>query len=629
MKNPIVSIVVLSLLRQEHTRRCIESVFVHTVIPFEMIVVDMGQSNAILDWLKRLDQTYQNLKVIYNDDNIGTTKGRNQGIVASTGKYLVFLDNDTEAVHGWLKPLIAEAEASNEVAACGSKIISPEDKVMFCSRFVKAEFDVDEKLLEIGLEFKEHFDAKSPQVNKQEEVLWYPSTCLLVKQSVFDTIGGFDENIFMCEEDKDICLRIRERNMKILYVPKSEVYHHHESDSKEYKRIRYNMPALINDVRYFKNKWKCGVFIRHSRTYLHQSGMTDSEIDRIKKFSFLNTILEEELKVKEIILTVTNRCNHLCEMCYYHEHLNKKISELTLDEYRKIAASLNNLDVLWISGGEPFVRDDLAEICNIFVDNTRVKNIFIPTNGSRPDRISITTKKILEQNRDVKLTVMFSLEGLHDEHDAIHGKKGAFKAVEESVKKLNLLRVRLLRQKRYFNILLNSVVTTENINCMIPLMRYVQKNLWVDSHFLSPMRGRGRGTAHLPPKGKDLAAVCERALQFIDFYSKKANLTPDKLNNLKHWMTRRYSVWCDILDGKQLPFKCQAGNLIGVIEPDGGIRICELKQVVANIRDFGYSFPKVWFSEKADQSRSTKSQCSCTHACFLNVGETAHEKMVS
>jgi len=71
--------------------------------------------------------------------------------------------------------------------------------------------------------------------------------------------------------------------------------------------------------------------------------------------------------------------------------------ELTLEEIHQISVSIGPLDNLFISGGEPFLRNDLREICWKFYSNNKIKNIHLPTNGS-------FTKKILEQTHDLLST---------------------------------------------------------------------------------------------------------------------------------------------------------------------------------------------------------------------------------
>jgi MoaA/NifB/PqqE/SkfB family radical SAM enzyme len=330
----------------------------------------------------------------------------------------------------------------------------------------------------------------------------------------------------------------------------------------------------MSDIKTFEKKWNTKVFIRHSRTYLHNKGMSDAAIDRVKNLSPFNRIVEDELKLNQLIVTVTNHCNHACGFCYYHENLNLANNDLTLDEYQKISESIGNLNVLWITGGEPFLQKNLSEICKIFVTNNNVAQIFIPTNGSLPDRIEEYTEKILDQNPDVRLTLMFSLEGTEDLHDAIHNRKGAFLQVKESIKRINFLRVKFLKKGRIFSILLNTVVSSKNVHNIGELMEFTRKNLMIDAHSLSPMRGQGQDPLCLPPTGDEMKAIYKQAKFYFEFYTKKSKLTQEHTDAYLAWMERRYSIWSNVLNGAGLPFDCMAGELIGVLEPDGGLRVC-------------------------------------------------------
>lgn len=617
---PLISIVLLSLLRQAETARCIESIFAYTDIALEIIVVDMGQSSEIAEWLGRLAGEKSNIRVVFNSENIGTTRGRNQGIRAANGEWVVFLDNDAEVTSHWLQPLLAVAESRLEVVACGPKVVSPSGKVMNCAGFVRAHFQHG-KLTEIGLEFLTDYRTDAPEVNQLCQVPWYSTTCLLVKKSALDAVGGFDETFFLCEEDKDLSLRLRDGGGEIYYVPESVVVHHHVPSSAEYGRIRNNTAVLLKDIRAFEAKWGSKVVIRHSRTYLHRKGMSDKEIDRIKKLSLFNTVVESEIELNQLIVTVTNQCTHSCGYCYYSSNLNTPSDHLTIEEYQRIASSIGKLSILWVTGGEPFLQRDLPDICRTFVSTNQVRHIFIPTNGSHPGRIVEHTRRILEQNVDVRVTLMFSLEGLPKTHDEIHGRVGAFAQVIESIKRINFLRLKFIKEGRSFNILLNTVVSNKNLHQIADLMAYANSNLLIDAHTVSPMRGSGPDSAFQPPSGEELRLLYEQAKPYFESYATRARLSDEKSRDYLDWLNRRYSVWSDVLDGNELPFNCQAGRLIGVLEPDGGIRVCESKPVVANIREYGYDFPRAWFSAAADQSRLTVQGCSCTHACFINASD--------
>ena len=74
-------------------------------------------------------------------------------------------------------------------------------------------------------------------------------------------------------------------------------------------------------------------------------------------------------------------------MCFYAQEMDKKQPDLTFDEIKKISETAGQFNRLWISGGEPTLREDLPEILELFYKNNHIKDVNIPTNGLKPDRI--------------------------------------------------------------------------------------------------------------------------------------------------------------------------------------------------------------------------------------------------
>ena len=91
-----------------------------------------------------------------------------------------------------------------------------------------------------------------------------------------------------------------------------------------------------------------------------------------------------------IIFFVTAKCNASCKMCFYEDNMKKTVgdeNELTIEEYEKISKKIKTINILGISGGEPFLRDDLSEIVKIFYKNCSPLLVDLPTNGFFTERI--------------------------------------------------------------------------------------------------------------------------------------------------------------------------------------------------------------------------------------------------
>lgn len=80
--------------------------------------------------------------------------------------------------------------------------------------------------------------------------------------------------------------------------------------------------------------------------------------------------MSTERKLESIFLFVTGRCNAKCAMCFYAQEMDKKQPDLTFDEIKKISETVGQFNRLWISGGEPTLREDLPEILELFYKTT-------------------------------------------------------------------------------------------------------------------------------------------------------------------------------------------------------------------------------------------------------------------
>ncbi len=143
------------------------------------------------------------------------------------------------------------------------------------------------------------------------------------------------------------------------------------------------------------------------------------------------------------IAAVTYGCNARCVMCDIWKRDADVPRELTPDEYRWLPGSLKSINV---SGGEPFLRDDLPEIVAIMSETCRRARIVISTNGLLPERIEATVARINETSPKGSdpagaVAVRVSVDALGEVHDRIRGVPGAYEKAMETVRRLQRLGV--------------------------------------------------------------------------------------------------------------------------------------------------------------------------------------------
>lgn len=215
-KQFVCSIIIPVWNKVELTRQCLVALGPATEdVSFELIVVDNHSTDGTPEFLASLGG---DVRIITNDDNLGFAKACNQGAAAATGEYLVFLNNDTIPLAGWLSALVEEVRTHSDVAVVGSKLLYEDGTVQH------AGVAIDRHNL-TPYHIYNGFAGDHPAVNKRRELNAVTAACLLIRRSVFTEIGGFDEGFINGFEDVDLCLKVRDKQGRIIYQPHSVLYH--------------------------------------------------------------------------------------------------------------------------------------------------------------------------------------------------------------------------------------------------------------------------------------------------------------------------------------------------------------------------------------------------------------------
>lgn len=215
----LVSIIIPVFNNLKYTIQCLEAVAANTGYePYEVVIVDNGSTDGTKEYLASLEG---DVKVFTNDSNLGFAIACNQGAKAAEGDYLVFLNNDTFPLAGWLENLVKVVNERPDAAIVGSKLLYPDNTIQHAG----VTFDIRGSKLFLAHIYR-CFDKDHPAVNHMREFNAVTAACMLVRKEVFFDLGMFDEGYTNGYEDVDLCLKARERGSKIIYNPESVLYHH-------------------------------------------------------------------------------------------------------------------------------------------------------------------------------------------------------------------------------------------------------------------------------------------------------------------------------------------------------------------------------------------------------------------
>ena len=170
-----LSIITLTCNKIEYTKKYIQSLYTYTK-DFELILVDNGSTDGTAEYLKQLQKKQNNIKVIFNSENLGFAKGNNQGIEIAQGEYIGFLNNDILLYPNWFEE--CEKVFKNKKAA----FVAP--------RHINPHYHLTNEKDYIKFFHKNFNYTKSFEKSFDECVF----SCVITTRNVIDNIGKFDEN---------------------------------------------------------------------------------------------------------------------------------------------------------------------------------------------------------------------------------------------------------------------------------------------------------------------------------------------------------------------------------------------------------------------------------------------------
>ncbi|MCK5084504.1 MAG: glycosyltransferase family 2 protein [Candidatus Pacebacteria bacterium] len=214
-----VYIIVLNWNGKEDTLECLESLEKINYSNYKIVVVDNGSED---DSVSETKKQFPKVKIIENKKNLGFAGGNNVGIkyaINSGARYVLLINNDTMVEENFLSELVEVGESDEKVGVLGSKIYfhSEPDRIWFAGGKVSW---LKNKGTHIGLD-----QIDNGQYDKIKETDYLTGCCLLIKREVIEKIGVLEEDYFLYYEDTDFSLRAKNANYKIVYVPKSKIYH--------------------------------------------------------------------------------------------------------------------------------------------------------------------------------------------------------------------------------------------------------------------------------------------------------------------------------------------------------------------------------------------------------------------
>lgn len=290
------------------------------------------------------------------------------------------------------------------------------------------------------------------------------------------------------------------------------------------------------------------------------------------------------------IIAVTYRCNSRCCMCYTWKYPSDKEQEIRPSDL----STLPRMVRLNVTGGEPFLKEDLSDILHVV--KKKAKRVVISTNGF----LTKKTLMVMRQHQDVGIRI--SVDGLEGTHESVRGVKGCYSKAIETLRGLRDLGVKDLG--------IAVTVSDQNAQDLVALYRFAKEN-------------------HV-----ELATAI---LHNAYYFHKEDNVIDDKVRveiglkdlireflksrHPKDWFRAYFTQGIiDHMHGKQREMKCTMATDSFYVDPYGNVRPCNVMDLpFGNLKE--RTFQEIWNSPEAQNAR--KEVDECTRNCWM-IGSVGH-----
>jgi len=315
---------------------------------------------------------------------------------------------------------------------------------------------------------------------------------------------------------------------------------------------------------------------------------------------------------------VTERCNARCAHCFIDfDNQPRREEALSIDDIRRLTTTFGgNLMNVYLTGGEPFLRKDMAEIVKAYAENAGARSIFLTTNGFYTDQTRRFAEEILEANIDAQLFITFSIDDLEEGHDKNRKIPGLFQktiATYQMIKNLSSDRI---------NSNIAITVTPANHDHVETIYRHLRDDLGIRSITAIAMRDEGIQKINRENRMKIWRGY-DKLSSLINADNRRWSNSGYHKSLMGHFFNAKnlvfYPIQRDIYVDPRYVAPCRAGGLFGVIMANGDVFPCEILEdrKLGNLLDYDLDFLKLWRDgAAADTRRFIKdTNCHCSFEC--------------
>jgi len=247
-----LSIIILSYNTKDLTIKCLESLIDQydkqlDESELEIILTDNASTDETIEAIQNSEFRIQNFKLIQNKENYGFSKGNNIASKNAKGKYILFLNSDTQVKDKGFLDMINFMDKNSQIGILGGKMTNANGSPQLSAGKFYNLFN-----LFLMLFGGERLGLVRSSPDKVTKVDWVSGACMMVRADVFKEIKGFDENLFMYMDDVELCFRAKKNGFLTYFYPNLKIIHEERGSSDK----TFAIINIYKGILYFYKKHK-------------------------------------------------------------------------------------------------------------------------------------------------------------------------------------------------------------------------------------------------------------------------------------------------------------------------------------------------------------------------------------
>ena len=254
-----LSIIIVNWNSAHYVRKCLNSIYRNiTDLDFEVIVVD----NASYEGSDRIiHEEFPKAKYVQSEKNLGFAAANNLGYEHACGNAVLFLNPDTEVVNDAIQKMLHALYSLSDVGIVGCRLLNSDLSVQTsCIQPFPTILNqvMDAEVLKNWMPMAKIWgmSALYTSNSKPVEVEAVSGACIMTKRDTFDSVNHFSADYFMYSEDIDLCMKAKQKGLKVYFVGNAEVIHHGGGSSKKQDISLFGAVQMRESIYRFLTKTK-------------------------------------------------------------------------------------------------------------------------------------------------------------------------------------------------------------------------------------------------------------------------------------------------------------------------------------------------------------------------------------